>query len=198
MSDQELRNSIYRGPLNDRIKEAAEYPPFKRALAGQLEARMDNAELVLRFVALADRLTAYKPPLRQFLNEYMRTYREDAEHVDGLVTAFERAAGTAEELFGDKAYRRSNRTGGAGRTVNKALFDAVMLSLHFADHEAVLARGDEVRGAFDDMLEDGEFDALIGRATADRARVFGRVAAFSERLERLGIPTTFRQAVPQS
>jgi hypothetical protein len=48
------------------------------------------------------------------------------------------------------------------------------------------------------MLEDEDFDALIGRATADRARVFGRIAAFSERLEQLGISTTFRQAVPQA
>jgi hypothetical protein len=93
---------------------------------------MDNAELVLRFVALADRLTAYKPPLRQFLNEYMREYRENAGHIDALILAFERAAETTEALFADKAYRRSNRTGSAGRTVNKALFDTVMLSLHFA------------------------------------------------------------------
>lgn len=198
LSDQELRNSIYRGPLNDRLKEAAEYPPFKRALGGQLEARMDDVELVLRFVALADRLTAYKPPLRQFLNEYMREYRENAGHVDGLITAFQRVAETTEALFGDKAYRRSNRTGSAGRTVNKALFDTVMLSLHFADKDAVLARRDEVVDAFERMLEDEDFDALIGRATADRARVFGRIAAFSERLAQLGISTTFRQAVPQA
>jgi hypothetical protein len=96
------------------------------------------------------------------------------------------------------AYRRSNRTGSAGRTVNKALFDAVMLSLHLADQEAVLARRDQVVGASERMLEDEDFDALIGRATADRARVFGRIAAFSERLEQLGISTTFRQAVPQA
>lgn len=196
LSDQELRNSIYRGPLNDRLKEAAEYPAFKRALAGQLEARMDDAELVLRFVALADRLTAYKPPLRQFLNEYMREYRENAGHIDGLIMAFQRAAETTEALFGDKAYRRSNRMGSAGRTVNKALFDTVMLSLHFADQDAVLARRAEVLDAFERMLDDEDFDALIGRATADRTRVFGRIAAFSERLEQLGISTTFRQAVP--
>jgi hypothetical protein len=48
------------------------------------------------------------------------------------------------------------------------------------------------------MLEDEAFDTLIGRATADRARVFGRIAAFSDRLDQLGISTTFREAVPQA
>lgn len=198
LTDQELRNSIYRGALNDRLKDVARYEPFQRALAGQLVARMDDVELVLRFAALADRLTSYKPPLRQFLSEYMRQHRADAVPVEPLLAAFQQAATTAETLFGEDAFRRVNRAGGAGRTVNKALFDTVMLSLHLADQTAVLAQKDQVLSEFRSLLEEPDFDVLIGRATADRARVFGRISAFSERLEKLGIPTRYRQAIPQA
>ena len=148
LSDQELRNSIYRGTFNDLIKETALYEPFQRALGGQLVSRMEDAELVLRFVALADRLTAYKPPLRQFLNEYMREHREDVDPVRPLFDAFREVATTAEHVFGGDAFRRVNRTGGVGRTVNKALFDAVMLSLYFADRSEVEAHRDDVIAAF--------------------------------------------------
>jgi hypothetical protein len=197
LSDQELRNSIYRGPFNDAIKETARFEPFQRALGGQLVSRMDDCELVLRFVALADRLTAYKPPLRQFLSEYMREHREDVAHVTPLLERFKAAAATAETVFGTNAFRRVNRAGAAGRTVNKALYDTVMLSLYFADNDEVVARKDEVVTALREVLENPDFDALIGRATADRSRVFGRIVVFSDKLAQLAITTTYREAVPQ-
>ena len=198
LSDQELRNSIYRGAFNDLLKETAQYAPFQRALRGQLGSRMEDSELVLRFVALADRLTAYKPPLRQFLNEYMREHKDDTNTVQPLVRAFREAAETAESIFGDNAFRRINRAGSAGRTINKALFDTVMLSLYFADRAAARERHAEILAVFPALLDDPDFDALIGRATADRARVFGRIVAFSTKLEQIGIATRYREAVPEA
>jgi hypothetical protein len=49
---------------------------------------MEPAELVLRWVALADRLEDYKP-LRQFLNEYMRQHRATTDETEGLLEAFQ-------------------------------------------------------------------------------------------------------------
>ena len=46
------------------------------------------------------------------------------------------------------------------------------------------------------LLADADFEVLIGRATADRSRMFGRIRAFSERLEQLEIPTSYREALP--
>jgi hypothetical protein len=197
LSDQELRNSIYRGPFNDLLKATAEYQPFQSVLRGQLGSRMEDSELVLRFVALADRLTAYKPPLRQFLNEYMRDHKDDTSEVLPLVSAFKDAADTTATIFGEDAYRRIDGSGNAGRTVNKALFDTVMLSFFFADREATRTHSDDVLASFRTLLNDPDFDALVGRATADRARVFGRIVAFSRKLEDIGIPTRYREAVPE-
>jgi len=128
----------------------------------------------------------------------MREHRNDVSSIAPLIGAFRDTAETVQEVFfGGDAFRRVNRTGGAGRTVNKALFDTVMLSLYFADRQAVVAKREEITAAFPDLLADPDFDAMIGRATADRVRVFGRIMAFSAMLERLGIPTRYLEAVPQ-
>ena len=71
-----------------------------------------------------------------------------------------------------------------------------MITLFHADPEVVRARSAEVREAFADLLADPSFEALVGRATADRSRMFGRIRAFSAAIEALGIPTSYQAAVP--
>jgi hypothetical protein len=72
-----------------------------------------------------------------------------------------------------------------------------MLAFYFADREQVVARKGDVVSALESLLGTADFDALIGRATANRPRVFGRIRAFSERLAGLGIPTAYLDAIPQ-
>jgi hypothetical protein len=194
LSDQELRNCIYRGAFNEAMRSGKDHPPFQAMLNGQLVRRKGDAELVLRFVALADRLKDYKPPLRQFLNEYMREHREDAAKVVPLIDEFKRVVGLVYEVFGVQAFRRMGQ--GGGRNINKAVFDAVMLSCHLADPDALKANRAEAVQALNTLLADPDFDALIGRATADRQRMFGRVEKLSERLVAAGIPSRFRDVLP--
>jgi hypothetical protein len=198
LSDQELRNCIYRGQFNDLLRDAASESAFQRILQGQLSKRMDDAELVLRFVALADRLQSYKPALRQFLNEYMREHRKSDRRVEELTDAFLEVAITAEAVLGEDAFRRLDRDGAAGRTINKALFDCVTQSFYLADQEQVREKRESVRERLVELLKDEDFEGLIGRATADRTRMFGRIRMFSEELERLGIATTYREALPEA
>jgi Protein of unknown function DUF262 len=197
LTDQELRNSIYRGSFNDALKDAAAVEAFRELLSGQLITRQSDTELVLRFVALADRLTAYKPPLRQFLNEYMRDHQSNPETVTGLLDGFRETAETTRSVFGARAFRRFTAEGSAGILINKALFDCIMISFYLADQAQVLEHKDEVRDAMAGLLSDHDFEVLIGRATADRTRMFGRIGAFSEKLQELGITTTFREVLPQ-
>jgi hypothetical protein len=98
-------------------------------------------------------------------------------------------ASTAADVFNGDAFRRVDRDRSAGRIVNKALFDAVMLAFYFAHRTQVVARKSEVAAALQSLLKTAEFDALIGRATANRTRIFGRIRASSERLAELGIAT---------
>jgi hypothetical protein len=196
LTDQELRNSIYRGPFNDALKDAAALAEFQQALNGQLTTRMGDVELVLRFVALSDRLAGYRPPLRQFLNEYMREHRASVEGVQNLLQLFRETSETVELVFGTDAFRRVTPGDVTGRQINKALFDATMLAFSLADQSAIRSSVEDVRRALTNRMADANFEPLIGRATADRTRMFGRISAFSESIEGLGIETRYESVVP--
>ncbi|MGW5785665.1 DUF262 domain-containing protein [Streptomyces sp. NPDC003757] len=184
---QELRNCIYRGEFNSFLKDLAADPQFKTILGGIKNNRMDYEELALRFFALHEELSAYRPPLRQFLNSYMRRYREQTpsdEHVEVLTDT----CSAIFEIFGSDAFRVM-RDGKLG-AFNKALFDSIAIPLAFADRDVAVVKAEEVRALRETLLQNEEFQTAIGRATADRTRMHGRIRMFADGLNRLGIPCT--------
>ncbi|PFG31537.1 DUF262 domain-containing protein [Paramicrobacterium agarici] len=184
LTAQELRNSVYRGSFNDSLKDLAKKKYFTDLLGSFTNRRMGHEELLLRYFALVEGIATYKPPLRQLLNEKMRTHRklpltpEDAEQ-------FKAVCVTVKEVFGDRPFKSS----GSQNPVNKALFDAVMVAVAFSDLQALGLRKDAARAALEDLNREEQFQTSIGRATADRTRVLYRVTALADRLQRLGIAT---------
>lgn len=189
LTAQELRNCIYRGQFNDRLKEIAADQSFRATLGRPADGRptrMEEEELVLRFLALADNLDAYRPPMRQFLNAYMRAHRQEDPKAE-LVTILRDTCVAVSAVFSGGAFYGRTTDGEATRNINKALYDAVMISVARADQDRLRVKAAEVRNMRDGLLENGEFQAMIGRATADRTRVLGRIEAFTEGLRQLGI-----------
>lgn len=188
LTPQELRNCIYRGSFNDGVRELALNENFHRALGRGKDSRMRDEELVLRFFALAADLPGYKPPLSQYLNEFMREHQE-AEPDPGLEQLFEATMAAIADVLGGDAFR-ALAEGKPSGNLNRALFDAVSLTFAHADKEELRARGDEVKVIHRELLDDPIFLPLIGRATADRTRMHGRVRMFSERLREVGFAVT--------
>jgi hypothetical protein len=186
LSAQELRNCIYRGTFNDQLKLLAQDARFTRILGPSSNQRMEHEELVLRFLSLAQDISAYKPPLRQLLNKLMRENRTTtARHQD--VQAFLSTCDTVHEVFADSAFRIAGADGRFHRTVNKAVFDSIMMSFLYADDEQLKADAPRVRHIRDQLLADPDFRAAIGRATADRTRMFYRINALTDRLREIGV-----------
>ncbi|MEY9910658.1 hypothetical protein ABIA35_006902 [Catenulispora sp. MAP12-49] len=185
LHEQELRNCIYRGAFNSFLKNVADLHSFERILGGIKNSRMAYEELALRFFALYDGISDYKPPLRQCLNQYMRSHRTSTPS-KGTVKVFDETCDTVYEIFGADAFKLVR--GGQDTAFNRALFDAVMLPLAFADRRIAVERSTGVRDLRDRLLTDSEFLADIGRATADRARMHGRVKSFADGLIALGVP----------
>ncbi|MGI5514644.1 DUF262 domain-containing protein [Streptomyces sp. CA-106131] len=184
LAAQELRNCIYRGTLNSFLKEIAEKPYFGRILGGIKNNRMAYEELALRFFSLYEDLPAYRPPLRQLLNSYMRKHRKGTP-AKSAVKVFEETCDAVHEIFGSEAFRIT-RDGKFG-AFNKALFDAIMLPLSFSDKGSAISKAEEIRTLREELLDRESFQASIGRATADRTRMHGRIQAFATGLARLGV-----------
>ncbi|MEO3795802.1 DUF262 domain-containing protein [Nonomuraea sp. B10E15] len=184
LAAQELRNCIYRGTLNKFLRELAKDENYSRILGGLKNNRMAYEELALRFFALYENLTDYRPPLRQLLNAYMRRHRNSRPSAE-VVDVFRDTCRTVYEIFGPNAFRivRDGKSG----ALNKALFDALMLPIAFADRAEAVRKSEKVRALRTELLEAEAFQIAIGRATADKTRLHGRIGQFAVGLIRLGV-----------
>lgn len=182
LTAQELRNSVYRGALNDELKRIVADERFQKLLGSPTNKRMDSEELVLRYFALTEGLEAYKPPLRQFLNEYMRTHRQappDTIRTERFLDCCE----TVHDVFGPTPFR----TPGSRNLLNKAMFDALMVPVAFADREMLRMLEPAARELLADLPSNEDFVTAIGRATADRQRMLYRIGLVAHRLRTLGV-----------
>ena len=75
LQPQEIRNCVYKGPFNERLKELAEYPNF-RAVLHLPDRALHNGtyeELVLRFFTFLNEYKLFDHDVEKFLNQYTAT-----------------------------------------------------------------------------------------------------------------------------
>lgn len=95
LTDQEVRNCIYRGALNSLLKRLARNQKFQEMIALPESSRRDmkDAELVLRFFSYRDlsETTDYSDNYTEYLNSYLEENREISDslcdHLEGLFNA---------------------------------------------------------------------------------------------------------------
>ena len=171
--------------MNDEIRLLADDIGFRAALIRPRDPRMRDEELVLRFLALVSDFPGYKPPLSQFLNEYMRSHRDEVPD-DSVTELFSSTMASIASVFSSGGFQ-ALREGRPSGNLNRALFDAVTLSVAFSDQEEFRQNADSVHTAHSQLLSDPAFLPLIGRATADRTRMHGRVRMYADSLRDVGI-----------
>jgi len=199
LNPQELRNSLYRGPLNDLLNELVHSCTSFRDAIGTRgpRRRMVDQELVLRWLAFRDSLSAYRPPLKRFLNKYMRDHQE--ADADWLQVRSQHFCETMTRLYatlGSKAFRLINEDGEwlrdekgkpLPRGVNRALFDAQGTAFAWTDDPQLENQGDEVVRAIAHELRRDELQDAVRRATGDKARIRLRITAMVKALREGGV-----------
>jgi hypothetical protein len=193
LNAQEVRNCVYRGPLNDLLQHLATSRLLQRLLGlSEPHPRMNDCELLLRFFAVREALPGYEPPMKTLLNEYMRRHRnEDSAGRAVLTEVFERAIAPVIALFDDlpfrRFYRRADGREASDKSINRAVFDAQMLVTEGLDARWATEHRDDVRAAFKSLcLTDAAFGDAVSRATADKLRMEYRLRRWKEELLRLG------------
>ncbi len=93
LNNQEIRNSIYRGSLNDLLRDLDKNPLWRtlnRMQAGE-NYRFVKQELILRFFAFLDNRSKYSGQVARFLNDYMYDNKDaDNKFIDGKRQLFVR------------------------------------------------------------------------------------------------------------
>lgn len=196
LTDQEVRNCIYRGSFNNLVKKLAGNPRFQELVALPEESRktMKDAELVLRFFAYRslDEVSAYSQNYKEFLNGYMEDNREwPAAKLAEMEALFIR---TVDLIYASLGTRMAFRKPGdrhdlqnprfAANLINGALYEAQMVafsrvaenvSASHPDHDALR------RAAFA-AFNSEEFWGSLFQGTAQKRRVLARSRILTEQL----------------
>lgn len=186
LSPQELRLAITPGPARDILGKWASSEAFLTATDHSVKPmRMDDQELVLRFVAfqLLGVQSYRHSDMDGFLIQAIRKLnRLQAKELDAVEDAFTRAMVTAYGIFGADAFRKRLFPDAVKMPINKALFEALSVGIaSLTDHQALylIDRRDMVKEAFMELCADRQFESAVSQGTSDVGKVnlrFERVA----------------------
>jgi hypothetical protein len=133
LNAQEIRNVAFRGPLNDLIYDLAKLD-FLRA---RLKIRdnnsspfkeMQDAEFVLRFLALHEVGGKFSGSLLKSMDNFMIKYRiAQATRLREFERLFKTALTRCEEIWSEKAFKRPDGDGWRDQTL-AGMYDAQMLA----------------------------------------------------------------------
>jgi len=193
LTEQELRNCLYRGRFNDLLHELVGQGLVQTLL--HLDAphfRMADAELLLRHFMIkggydpaTGKIATYTGNMRSSLNHYMAKVRNlPAPDIDGLKKDFLSNAVKVAEVFGPDAFHRINTDGSFDDRLNRAIMDAVMVGVGVHSLETILAKKDEVKDVLRKLInEDKDFNNAITIRTSDKQRMEYRVHTFNQQLD---------------
>jgi len=168
LQPQEIRVALYHGAfasLLSKLNLASDW----RALYGKKSARLKDLELILRFFALHFYSGSYRRPMKEFLNRYMAANKAlQMQGEEELRALFVSTVGAIHKHIGPHAFRL--RT-----ALNAAVLDAVMVGVAARIVAGPIVRPDQLKAAYEGLLQDKAFLDATGRSTADEENVKTRL-----------------------
>jgi hypothetical protein len=190
LNPQEIRNVLFRGPLNELLIELSESPFLRAQLkitpASERYKQMTDVEMVLRFLTLRREWSAFQGDYRNAMDEFMKDHRSATnQEIDAFRTAFDDAIARCEQLWGEYAFRRPEGTGWRDQPL-AGLYDAQMLGASAVTNgeiNVLAQKADEVVSATRTLFGDPAFDEAVRQATNTPNRVRLRVERMTKMLE---------------
>ena len=186
LNEQELRNCVYRGALNDLLAGLEGEPCWRQVKGGEApEGRFKEREMILRFFAFAYRLPFYTGNLKHFLNDYMGTYApKRAEELKAHAALFKQTMQNLYAVFGDKSARlyevnRKTNKGGWDTKFSVGAFDIQAAALMNRPPAKVQQSAEQIRELFlFTLLTEPEMQDAIAKRTASAAQTKYRWTKF--------------------
>lgn len=193
LTDQEVRNCLYRGGFNDLVKELATYEKFQSliSLPATSKKNMKDAELVVRFLAYRDftELTKYSDNYTEYLNKYMEDNREvsapQADKIRGLFT--DTIDLIYDQLGPGVAFRKPLDVLGPSASrfaanINGSIYESQMVAVSRAIEGGAPVPSD-LRDRVLSVFADGAYVAsVLQGGTVKRSKVLTRTKILSEAL----------------
>lgn len=192
LNNQELRNCLYRGKLNDLTKKLAEHPNVLKLLnLKKPHPRYLDAEFILRYLAFSESLAkdgdeyfikGYKGSLKSFISTFMETHKnisdETAERYEQKL--FE-TINKVFVVFGSNASLRNPAL--RSKQINKALADCILLSFERYKLNQLKKHAADIRQMRDSLLSNHEFISLVSKRTSDTENIRARLTTWFKEIE---------------
>jgi 5-methylcytosine-specific restriction endonuclease McrA len=193
LNEQEVRNCVYRGPFNDLIADLEKDASWRHVKGGgSPEPRFKEREMILRFFALANRLSYYTGNLKRFLNQYMEDHApKTPDQLKAQAAHFRQTMQNVYAVFGDKSARLYN----LGSKTNNGAWDT-KFSIAALDIQAsammgqqpakVQAAAEQIRELFLLLLlTDVEIQTAISKQTTGTKPTNVRWSVFRSRVQQI-------------
>jgi hypothetical protein len=192
LNPQEIRNVLFRGPLNEKILKLSSNEFLKKqwkiTLSSEKYKQMDDVELVLRFLTLRHVWKKFPGDYRYAMDTFMRDHRAAKKaEIREFGEAFETSIARCEQLWGEHAFHRPEGDGWRKQSL-AGLYDAQMLgadALTKSEATVLAGRSNAVVKATRDLFKSSDFDKAVREATNTPARVRLRVQELTNMLRAL-------------
>lgn len=183
LKPQEIRNCIYHGSFNDMLSKLNHYGVWREVLGShELDFRMADAELILRFFAFID-LPQRKESKQQQINlvKYLNTYMNDnknisADEAERLQSQFISIISSLYKQIGFHLFRTAKNKGGRitwAKKINPVVFDAVCFASYMYGNDNLPDLSLAER--YTSLVLDEEFVSVTRQRTTDIANIRRRV-----------------------
>jgi uncharacterized protein DUF262 len=172
LNNQEIRNCIYSGTLNNMLKDLNKYSPWRKLNRMKKDRgyRFTKQELILRLFAFHDNYQQYGGRLAKFLNDYML----DNKNLDN------NAIYQKEILFKrtvDLVYKKLF-SGIPPIKLQLTIIETVLVGASFNLTYLESITGSRIKLLYQKMLDHEEFsEAKLSEGLSGKTRVIGRINA---------------------
>lgn len=184
LNAQELRNCVYRGGLNDLLQDLSQYEPWLAILGrSKPDNRFRDQEMILRFFAFyVMGVSSYRTPQKHWLNHLALEGRKySPDKLKRLAVTWRETVDKCLLVFSpEECFRRLDDP--RKRPVNRGLMDLTMTALSEIPREYIIAKRDEFRQRYVDLLRDDHFQEIVSRSIDHKNRVINRFEIWKERV----------------
>lgn len=171
LNAQELRNGLYGGGLNKLLLELSANSVFQQIRGvHDVDKRMQDCEMILRFFAFHFQPQKYQGALSPFLTEYLsERQKPDSYNVHEHRKIFLKVIGDISYVFGDNSFRRYNPESNTwGQKINKGIYDIIMLYFARINSMVIREKKEDIILSFQQLFSDTEFKELIYSSSTNR------------------------------
>ncbi len=171
LNQQEIRNCIYGGSLNDLLFKINEYnEEWRELLAKKPDKRMKDVETILRFFAAYFKGKDYEKPITKFLNEFMNKNKNLSEEKGAeWQELFNQTLSIIVKNIGSSFPRTSK-----SKTFNRAVFESVMTAIAELKKENRL-KVKYLKRNYTKLVEDPNYLDSVTSQTSDKKNYKNRI-----------------------